>query len=137
MRRKEEEQGAGTVRWIGGTVFGGALALLICMLLLLLASVGISAGVIPERFMVHCLFAGCVIGGFCGGAVAVRRSGAGKLLAGLSAGAVMLLLIVTVGSLTGSLEFLEGHGVGIGLSCLIGGMTAGLLRGKPKKKRRK
>ena len=137
MRKKEEEQGAKTVRWIAGAVIGGVLALLICMLLLLLISVGISAGVIQERVMVRCLFAGCVIGGFCGGIAAIKRCGSGALLAGLSAGAVMLLLILTVGSLAGSPESLEEHGIGIGLSCLIGGMAAGLLRGKPKKKRRK
>lgn len=137
MRGKEEEQGLKTVRWIGGAVIGGVLALLICMLLLLLTAAGILAGVISERLMVHCLFAGCVIGGLFGGFAAIRRCGSRALLAGLSAGAVMLLLILTVGSLTGSPASWENHGVGIGLSCLIGGMTAGLLRGKPKKKRRK
>lgn len=87
MRKSEEEQGTKLVRFMWGILLGGVLALLVCLAVLLICSVGISGGWISDRHMVQCTFVGCVLGSFVGGMFAVLRCRARTLLVGLGAGA--------------------------------------------------
>lgn len=137
MRKNEEEQGAKLVRCMGGVLLGGALALAVCLLFLFLCSVGISSGWISDRLMVQCTLAGCALGGLAGGFCAARRCRSRTLLAGLGAGAVLFLLLLTIGLLFYPGMSVENRGAGLLCACLAGGALAGLLGGKPKKKRRK
>ena len=59
------------------------------------------------------------------------------LVMGLCVGAVLFLLLLTAGLLFYPGMSIEEGGVGLLCACLIGGALAGLLGGKPKKKRRK
>ncbi|MCC8120977.1 MAG: TIGR04086 family membrane protein, partial [Oscillospiraceae bacterium] len=73
MRVNEEEQGVRLVGFMGAAVLGGLLAVGISMMVLFFCSLGISAGLLSESYMVQYTFAGCVIGGFSGGLFAVLR----------------------------------------------------------------
>ena len=128
MRKKEEEQGAKLIRCAMGLVLGGVLALAVCFAFLLCAAAAISGG--------------CVLGGFAGGILAVRRCGSRTLLVGLTTGAVFFLLLLTIGALCFASVSLEAGGIGLLCGALCGGAAAGLLGGgrkKPtaRKKRRK
>lgn len=137
MRKNEEDQGAKLIRCMSGILLGGALAVLVCLALLFLCSVGISGGWLSDRYMVQYTFAACVIGGLVGGLFAVLRCRTRTLLVGLGAGGVFFLLLLTISLLFYPGMSVENRGLGLLCSCLAGGALAGVLGGKPKKKRRK
>ena len=135
MRKNEEDQGAKLVRYVLGVLMGGGVALLACFLFLLLASVGISRGLVGEGLMYQMTIVGCVLGGFAGGMTAVRRCGSRALIVGLLTGAVLFLLMLTAGLLFFDAASPEEGGLGLLCGALCGGAAAGILGGKPAKKR--
>lgn len=137
MRKNEEEQSAKLIRFMSSILLGGVLALAVCLVFLFLCSIGISSGWVGDRFMVQYTLAGCVLGSLIGGIFAVRRCRTRTLVVGLCAGVVLFLLLLTVGLLFYPGMSVENRGVGLLCGCLFGGALAGLLGGKPKKKRRK
>ena len=141
MGKREEDQGARLIRCGMGVLLGGILALAVCCLFLLGCSVAVSNGLAGEDLGYQFTIVGCVLGGFSGGLLAVKRCGCG-LLAGLGAGAVRFLRRPTVGTVCFESMSLQAGGVGLLCGALCGGAAAGLLaggRGKktPRKKRRK
>ena len=140
MRKNEEEQTAKLVRYGTGVVLGGAAALLVCLVVLLAAAFAISRGALGEHLVYQATITGCVAGAFAGGLLAVRRCGARALIVGLCTGAVLFLLLLTVGVLFFDARSVEQEGIGLACGCLCGGAAAGLLGGgrrKPAKKKRK
>ena len=137
MRKTEEDQGARLMRMMTGVLLGGVISLGVCMVILFLCSIGVSNGWIPERLMDQYVIIGCALGGLAGGGVSVRRCGSGPLLAGLAAGGVFFLLLLTVGVLLLHSTSIENGGVGLLCGALGGGAVPGLLGARPKKKRRK
>ena len=142
MRKKEEEQGAKLLRCGIGLLLGGLLALAVCLAFLLCAAGAISAGLVGEELSYQFAIASCAVGGLAGGLLAVRRCGSRALPVGLTTGAVLFLLLLTVGALCFKSATLETGGIGLLSGALCGGSAAGVLgAGKnkrpPRKKRRK
>ena len=139
MHRKEEEQGALLLRCVTGVLLGGAVAFAAALLALLAASFAISAGAVGEALSGRITVAACVLGGFCGGMLAVRRCGCRALAVGLAAGAAFFLILLTIGVLAFRSAPQEGRAVLLLCACLCGGGLAGLAGRflRPKKKRRK
>ena len=139
MRKREEDQGAKAVRCALGVLLGGLLALGVCLMFLLGASAAISGGLLGMDLTYQITIVGCVLGGFCGGLLTVRLIGGG-LAAGLLTGAVLFLLVLTLGALCFRDISLESGGIGVLCGALCGGAAAGLLgtrSGGKRKKRRK
>lgn len=137
MRKREEDQSARLIRCGLGILLGGVMALAICCLFLLGASVAISSGFGGETLMYQLTIVGCVLGGFGGGLFAAKRCG-GALLTGLAVGAVLFLLLLTIGALFFETMELEAGGIGLLCGGLCGGAAAGLLnggKGKPSRKK--
>lgn len=137
MRKTEEEQSAKLIRLMSSILLGGVLALAVCLAFLFLCSVGISGGWVSDRYTVQCTLAGCALSCLIGGMFAVLRCRTRTLLVGLGVGAVLFLLLLTIGLLFYPGMSVENRGVGLLCASLFGGALAGLLGGKPKKKRRK
>ena len=137
MRKTEEDQGTRLVRAMTNILLGGVVALAVCLMFLVLCSIGISGGWLQEGLMYQMAVVSCVIGGFAGAMTAVRRCGSRALIVGLAVGAVFFLLLLTVGVLLFESMSLEAGGLGLLCGGLCGGAAAGLMGSKPKKKRRK
>ena len=137
MRKTEEDQGAKLVRAMTDVLLGGGLALVVCLVFLLICSVGISGGWVEEDLMYQLSVVGCVIGGFSGGIFAVRHSGARALIVGLASGGVFFLLILTAGVLLFEDMSIEAGGLGLLSGALCGGGAVGILGTRPKKKKRR
>jgi putative membrane protein (TIGR04086 family) len=137
MGKNEEDQASVLVRLMGGVLFGGVLALLVCLAVLLFCSAGISGGWIGEGRMGQVTLAGAVLGSFLGGIFAVSRCHARRLLVGLGTGCVFFLLLLLIGVLFYPDVSVEKRGLGLLCACLVGGALAGLLGRRGKKKRRK
>ncbi len=137
MRKNEEEQGAKVVRYMVNALWGGVLALAVCIVCLLAAAAGISKGWLGMDFLYQTALVGCVAGAFVGGRLAVRRSGSRALVMGLAAGLVLFLLLLTVG-VAGFQSAPDERAIGLLCASLCGGAAAGLLgkRGKKKKRRK-
>lgn len=132
MRKNEEDQGARLVRYMLGVLLGGGVALAVCFLLLLLASVGISRGLFSQDHMDQITMVACVAGSFLGGVTAVGRCDARSLIVGLLAGAVFFLLLLTAGVIAFRASVPESGGIGLLCGSLLGGAAAGLLAGRAK-----
>lgn len=139
MPKKEEEQSAKLVRYGTGILLGGAVAFAVCLAVLLLASIAVSGGILGENLSGQITVAACVLGTFVGGVLAVKRCRTRALVVGLMTGAVLFLLLLTVGTLAFHTAPQENGGLVLLCGCLCGGAAAGLLgrTAKPKKKRRK
>ena len=133
MGKREEDQGARLIRCGMGLLLGGVLALAICCLFLLGCAAAVSGGLAGEELGYQFTVVGCVLGGFGGGVFAVKRCGGG-LLAGLGTGAVLFLLLLTVGALCFESMSLQAGGIGLLCGALCGGAAAGLLAGGRKTK---
>ncbi len=136
MGKREEEPGKALIRCACGVLLGGAVAFAVSLLLLVVASGAISAGVMGEEIGGRVTVGACVLGSFCGGIAAVRRCGRRALVVGLATGAVYFLLLLTIGALAFGSVPQEGRGAVILCAALCGGAAAGLL-GRREKKRRK
>ena len=137
MRKTEEEQGAKLVRIMSCVLLGGATAVVLCVMFLLVCSVGISMGAVPEDRMYQLTVAGCVFGSLLGGATAVRRYGTAPLPIGIASGAIAFFLFLTAGLLLFEADLGERGGLGLLLGCLCGGAVSGLFGGRKKKRHRK
>ena len=140
MPKKEEGPKELWTRYAGGILLGGCIALGLCLLLLLAASAAIYLGALKESHMDRITLAACVLGTFLGALWAVKRCARRALPVGAGTGAVVLLLLLLVGSLAFHAQPLKNGGVALALACLLGGCGAGLcsqLMTPRRKKRRK
>lgn len=136
MRKTGEEQGVRWIQVMTAILLGGMLSLAVCVIVLLLCAIGIFNGWLGETSMDKLAIAACVLGGFAGGVLTVRRCGSRALLAGLAAGGAFFLLLLTGGLLFfPSAVSVDRGGLGLLSGCLCGGAAAGILCAKPKRKR--
>lgn len=135
-KRREEPQGTAWLWSMLNLLRAGALGVAVAMLVLAGAAIMISAGVLENGRGAGAVVAACLLGGFVGGVYAVRQRKGGALPVGLGVGTVMFLLLLSAGAvLYDALPVTQSMGAVAG-ACLCGGGLAGLLAGKPKKKRR-
>lgn len=134
---KTEHEARGIVELIGNILLGGILALGICCVLLFLAAAAISAGWLGEGLIRQITAAGCAVGTACGALCAILRCKGKTLIVGLAVAVVFFLLLLTVGAVVyGELSLEQGSILRLCAS-LCGGGAAGLLCGRPKKKKRR
>lgn len=134
---KGRERNTGFVTMTAASLLGGVAAAVITLILLLFCSIAISSGMIGQDMELQLIIAACVIGSFCGGRLTRRRWGCRNLIAGLSAGAVFSLILLTISLVGYESVDIGGSGLGVMAGCLCGGAIAGLLGGKEIKKKRR
>ena len=137
MRRNDEDQAAKLVRSMGRILTGGLLSLGISIIILFLFSIGISSGWLNDRTMPQCTVISCVIGSLGGAVFSIHCVREKKLFVGLLTSCIQFLLILSIGFLMYPGTSLSEHGASIAGGCIVGGLLAGFLGAKPKKKRRK
>lgn len=126
--------------WLGtmcGMLKGGALAFLTAVAILFLCALAVSNRWLGQGMMDSAVMAACALGALAGGLLAVRQGRGRSLLMGFGAGLILFLLLLTAGFLFYESADLCNGGLGLLLSCGCGGALAGVLGGKPKKKRRR
>ena len=114
----------------GVAAVAAALGLVVCALL-------VSGGMVGEKLMGRGILAICVVSSLVGGLVTVRRLERGTLPAGLGVGGMLFLLLLTAGFLLYEEASLSNGGVPILIACCCGGAIAGVLGGRPRKKRKR
>ena len=137
VQKQEEPQSVAWLSVMLDLLRFGVLGVAAALFLLGITAVLISAGVFGNSGGDHLVIAACLLGSLLGGVFAVRGRKGGALPVGLGLGLVLFLLLMTAGVLLyDTLPTLRSGGSVAG-ACLCGGGLAGVLAGKPKKKRRK
>ena len=135
-KRREESQGAVWLSSMLNLLRAGVLGMAAALLVLAGAAAMISFGLMENGKGAGAVIAACLLGSFLGGVFAVRQRKGVALPTGLGAGAVLFLLLLSAGTvLYDTLPVVRSVGAVAG-ACLCGGGLAGVLAGKPKKKRR-
>ncbi len=137
-REKKPEDPAAV--WLGTMcrlLKGGGVAVVTAALGLVVCALLVSGGMVGEKLMGRGILAICVVSSLVGGLVAVRRLERGTLLAGLGVGGILFLLLLTAGFLLYEDASLSNGGVPILIACCCGGAIAGVLGGRPRKKRKR
>ena len=137
MRKTEARQGSGNAQNIVALILGALLALGIELIVLLLGSIAVSAGVLKADTATQVTAVACLIGCFAGGSFTCARWGVRRLLAGLLTGLICFALIVLVALISGSGFEIGTQGLIELAGCVVGGGLSGLLSARGKKKRRK
>ncbi len=137
MHKNEDDQTSKVVKTMATVMLGGILALGICLIILFLCSIGVSNGWLSDRAMIQYTIGGCVVGGFFGAEFSVLRLRYKTLIIGFLTSCIQILFILSIGYLLFPSISLSGHGAGVAVGCIAGGLLAGFLIRKPKKKRRK
>lgn len=134
MRKNEEDWGTILLRYGKAALLGGIVAFLVSVVCLLLASVGISQGLLGPDLRYQVAVASCVVGAFGGTAMMVARknSGMGALL-GAGVGCVQFFAMLALGLLIYDTASPGNGGMGLFLGGLCGGTVAGVLLGRGKK----
>ena len=107
----------------------GMASVALAAMLLLIGSILISTGILPESWMEGSIVAICALSALLGGLYGVKRIKKRTLLVGLGSGLAMFLLLVIMGMLwsDGNING-TNHAIVMG-SCLCGGGIAGVLGG--------
>ena len=135
-KKREEPQGAVWLSGVLNLLRAGGLGVAAALVVLGVAAAMISFGWIDYERGGGAVVAACLLGGFLGGVFAVGKRRGAALVAGLGAGAVMGLLLLLLGLVVyGARPAVGSVGTVLG-ACLCGGGLAGVLTGKPKKRRR-
>lgn len=136
MRKNEDTRKNNSLSIGVNVILGSVVGLLIAMILLLVLSIFISSGRIPESIMEQ-LVIGCVfLGSFIGSATAIKKHGGRSLIVGTAVGIVFFLLTLVFGAFSSSDTMIGAMTLSVLIAALAGGVFAGVLdaRRKPRKK---
>ena len=125
---------------VAAVLLGGIISVAVSVLLLLLAAVLVSNGMLGEDKQVQSVLAVCMAGAFLGGLFAGKRWGRRRLLAGILSGATAYLALLTVGLVCYGAAFNGLPKIGVFVCCICGGGIAGFAKsasGKKQKRRRR
>lgn len=135
--KKPEDPGAVWLNTMCRLLKGGGVAVVTAALGLVVCALLVSGGAVGEQLIGRGVLAICVVSSLVGGLVAVHRLERGTLLAGLGVGVILFLLLLTAGFLLYEDASLSNGGVPILIACCCGGAIAGVLGGRPRKKRKR
>ena len=136
MQKREVRQSGGIAAKFLTVLFGALLALGIELLILLLGSVAVSAGVLKPDAGLQVSVAACLISCFAGGSAVCKSWGSRRLPGGLLAGLICWVLILVIALFAGDVHFGTEAWVELA-SCVVGGGLASLATGRKKSKKRR
>ena len=137
MHKKGAEQGSRLAAQTTSLFLGGVISVTASILLLLLGSAMMLAGLLSQDKQLRLVFAACLVGAFLGGMFTGKRWEKRRLFAGAFSGLVTFLILLSI-VLMGYGATIEGEsGIGVLICCVCGGGIAGFVRGGSRKKQRK
>lgn len=131
MSRGRDNTAEAPFQSIVSVLIGAVCALIICVLILLAASVGISMGFCGEEGSYRITLGACLLSNLVGGLAAQLRSRGFYL--GIGASAVFCLLLLTVGVCLLDAKPFESGGLGLMAAALLGGVLSALLMRRKRK----
>ena len=135
MRKTENRQGSKAAQNMISLLFGGLLALGIALVVLLLGSIAVSAGILKPDTAMQVTTVACIFGGVIGGSFTCVRWGSRRLPAGMLTGLLCFAFIIIASAMSEGELKIGTQGLVEFAGCVVGGGLAGLLSAKGKKKR--
>lgn len=135
--RKGEEGGFNLKKFTLATLTGAAVAIVLCLVMLLAVSGLILSGALGEGSAMVAMLVLLFITSAIGGYVAAKKNGSRYLITGAVAGLLVFLIICLVGLLFYD-NFLPSHGgVQIFIAAIVGAMAGAMLNNRKKSRKRK
>lgn len=135
MKKNVQEAKSKWLYWGVSLALGAILALLLCLAMLFICSIGISNGWLLSQRMYQYTLVGCVVGCFVGGMFAIIRCRTRALLVALGVSLIFFLILMGLGTFFYGDITLSDGGAGLLAAGLCGGGAAGILGRAPRKKR--
>ena len=136
MHKKGMEQETQILQMFIHALIGVLVGFAVCIVCLMVFSLAVANGILPESQMKALTLVACVLSGGAGGWIAARKSKTARLLIGFMAGGGLFLMIITIGCLVYHSIGVEQDGLLLLGSCLCGGALSGILAGQGRGKRR-
>ena len=134
LRRVKEKKPEPAGLFVNGAV-GALIALGLTLILLFLVSIFVVSGQLPEGLMGGMTVVTLFLGSTVGAIVAIRRNRSRALIVGLLQGATLYAITFTFGSLAPVPTLFGAWSIQLLLAALLGGVAAGLLGVKRKKRK--
>lgn len=109
-------------------VTGGLLSLIITFCLILITSVFVQNGTLPDSGLGWLVMLLAFVGSFAGAYFAIKKSNGKTLIMGIGSSAVFFLALLVCRLLL--FDYIEGGIAGVCASVFLGGICSGLLGGK-------
>lgn len=135
--KRQREKGSAWPDAAGALLRGSAVAAGMSLLLLLGCAAAISAQWFGQQAMERCVVLSCIAASLVGAAVSVRNFREQAMLLGVGTGMIQFLLLLLLGLLLYDGSPNWPRVPSILCACLCGGIMAGILGRKTKKKRRR
>lgn len=136
-KSKTDDQGSVWLMAMAQMLKGALLSGILIMVMLLFGSMLISSGMLGQDAAQAMIPASCVIGCLVGGLFAVRKHGSRAIITGFGVGAILFLLLISIGTVAFGEISLGQRALTTMLACLCGGTMAGILGRKTKKKHKR
>lgn len=143
MRGFGAEQEVQVLHVVGKVLIGIFIAFGVCAVCLLVFSMGVTNGLLPEKWIQSLTTGACLFGSGVGGWFVCKHQNGYRLLAGAAVGSGLFLMLLTIGCFVYHSVNIERGGVFLLVGCLCGGSLSGVLsragkgKGGSKTKRRK
>ena len=136
MPREKRDQGTNRLMEVFfRMVLGGALGFAVCLVLLGIGALAMVKGILPATLLTRICIAGCCLGGFTGGLLALRGGQGKTLLVGLGTSAIFFLFLLVAGVVFYRDISPLSTGGRLLFSALIGGSLAGFAAARPKRRK--
>lgn len=135
MRKDEESKKGRSWGLIMNAVIGSFIALIISILLLLIFSVIIASGKIPDDLMSIITIVVFLLGSLIGSFVAVKRHKRQALIIGIAEGATLFFITLICGAFTDAESLIGEISLPLLVMALLGGAIGAIISSRPKKRK--
>ena len=136
MGKKEMEKESKLIQCIRCSSFGAIIALIFCTVIILICSVSISRGWLSEKNLKEYVWIASGLGCFLGATISASKTRSKTLLIGLFTSVLLFLIQVIIGYIAYYNASIGENGLFLFLADLTGGVLAGLLSGRRRKKKK-
>ena len=134
-RTKDGEKSAPSVSLANNAAIGALLALILCLILLFVASWLLVSGRLPQDFMGTVTIAVFFLSSMFGATYAIRRHKSRSLIVGLVQGGILYALTFVIGAFAERSSLVGDLSLALLLAALAGGVAASFVPTKRRKRR--
>ena len=135
MPKKETENSM--PKFVRSSLIGTLATFFVCVILILLGSLCVTQGLISEQHIMKYILFTCFLGCFIGGTMGASKAKSKTLVIGICVAIVVFLIQMFIGHISYTEASVEEKGIPLLLADLAGGILAGFIGGRRKKRKKR